>query len=124
MIKVDHIGLYVSDIEAAKSFFQTYFGAKANEMYRNEKKGFYSYFLTFDDGSRLEVMTRTGVDGKRALGSCHVAFSVGSKAAVDSLTERLRADGYTVTDGPRTTGDGYYESCVAAIDGNLIEITV
>ena len=124
MIKVDHIGLYVSDIEAAKSFFQTYFGAKANEMYRNEKKGFCSYFLTFDDGSRLEVMTRTGVDGKRALGSCHVAFSVGSKAAVDSLTERLRADGYTVTDGPRTTGDGYYESCVAAIDGNLIEITV
>ena len=124
MIKVDHIGLYVSDIEAAKSFFQTYFGAKANEMYRNEKKGFYSYFLTFDDGSRLEVMTRTGIDGRQALGSCHVAFSVGSKATVDSLTERLRADGYEVIDGPRTTGDGYYESCVAAIDGNLIEITV
>ena len=124
MIKVDHIGLYVSDIEAAKSLFQTYFGAKANEMYRNEKKGFYSYFLTFDDGSRLEVMTRTGIDGRQALGSCHVAFSVGSKATVDSLTERLRADGYEVIDGPRTTGDGYYESCVAAIDGNLIEITV
>ena len=124
MIKVDHIGLYVSDIEAAKRFFQTYFGAKANEMYRNEKKGFWSYLLTLDDGSRLAVMTRTGIDGRQALGSCHVAFSVGSKATVDSLTERLRADGYTVTDGPRTTGDGYYESCVAAIDGNLIEITV
>ena len=123
-MKIEHIGLYVSDLEAAKRFFVDYFGATAGEVYRNAAKGFASYFLTFDDGSRLEVMTRTGVDGKRALGSCHVAFSVGSKAAVDSLTERLRADGYTVTDGPRTTGDGYYESCVAAIDGNLIEITV
>ena len=123
MMKVEHIGLYVSDLEAAKRFFVDYFGARAGEGYRNAAKGFASYFLTFDDGARIEVMTRTGIDGQRALGSCHICFSVGSKAAVDALTERLRADGYAVTDGPRTTGDGYYESCVAAIDGNLIEIT-
>ena len=109
MITLDHIGLYVSDIEAAKTFFTTYLDAIASALYRNEKKGFCSYFLTLGDASRIEIMTRTGIDG--------------SKEAVDALTERLRADGYEVTDGPRTTGDGCYESCIAAIDGNLIEIT-
>ena len=53
-----------------------------------------------------------------------MAFSVGSKEQVDKLTEELKQDGYTVTSGPRTTGDGYYESCVVAVEGNLIEITV
>ena len=123
MITLDHIGLYVSDIEAAKTFFTTYLDAIASALYRNEKKGFCSYFLTLGDASRIEIMTRTGIDGSKALGNCHISFSVGSKEAVDALTERLRADGYEVTDGPRTTGDGCYESCIAAIDGNLIEIT-
>ena len=122
-MKINHIGLYVSDIEAAKNFFVTYFGATTNEMYRNEKKGFCSYFLTFSDSSRIEIMTRTGIDGNKALGDCHISFSVGGKQEVDALTERLKADGYAVSDGPRTTGDGCYESCVIGIDGNFIEIT-
>ena len=62
-------------------------------------------------------------DGEH-FGLSHIAFSVGSKETVDQLTERLRAAGYEVVRGPRTTGDGYYESCVAGIEGNLIEITV
>ena len=122
-MKINHIGLYVSDIEAAKNFFVTYFGATTNEMYRNEKKGFCSYFLTFSDLSRIEIMTRTGIDGNKSLGDCHISFSVGDRQEVDALTERLRSDGYEVMDGPRTTGDGCYESCVVGIDGNLIEIT-
>ena len=122
-MKINHIGLYVSDIEAAKNFFVTYFGATTNEMYRNEKKGFCSYFLTFSDLSRIEIMTRTGIDGNKSLGDCHISFSVGDRQEVDALTERLRSDGYEVMDGPRTTGDGCYESCVMGIDGNLIEIT-
>ena len=122
-MKINHIGLYVSDIEAAKNFFVTYFGATTNEMYRNEKKDFCSYFLTFSDSSRIEIMTRTGIEGNRSLGDCHISFSVGGRSEVDALTKRLRADGYEVMDGPRTTGDGCYESCVMGIDGNLIEIT-
>ena len=122
-MKINHIGLYVSDIEAAKNFFVTYCGATTNEMYRNEKKGFCSYFLTFSDLSRIEIMTRTGIDGNKSLGDCHISFSVGDRQEVDALTERLRSDGYEVMDGPRTTGDGCYESCVVGIDGNLIEIT-
>ena len=56
-------------------------------------------------------------------GYIHLAFSVGSKEKVDGLTELLRNDGYEVLSGPRTTGDGYYESCILGIEGNQIEIT-
>lgn len=54
----------------------------------------------------------------------HIAFSVGSKEKVDALTERLKIDGFNVVSGPRTTGDGYYESCILGIENNQIEITV
>ena len=57
-------------------------------------------------------------------GYAHIAFSVGSKENVDALTERLKGVGYEVVSGPRTTGDGYYESCIIAIENNQIEITV
>ncbi|MCC8038734.1 MAG: VOC family protein [Bacteroidales bacterium] len=124
MAKIHHIGLYVTDLDIARDFFQKYFGAESGERYENPRKGFRSYMLTFPEGSRLEVMTREGVDGNKALGQCHISFSVGSKDAVDALTERLRQDGYEVFDGPRTTGDGYYESSIIGIDGNIIEITV
>ncbi len=127
-MKIEHIALYVKDLEAAREFFIRYFGAVSNEMYHNKKTGFSSYFLSFDDGARLEIMTRPDVrdaaKGEYDTGYAHIAFSVGSKERVDSLTDKLRSDGYKVTSGPRTTGDGYYESCVAALEGNLIEITV
>lgn len=93
-------------------------------MYHNLRKDFKSYLLTLGDGSRLELMMRPGMTEGRALGACHISLSVGSKEAVDEMTERLRNDGYEVTDGPRTTGDGYYESAIVGVDGNMIEITV
>lgn len=122
-MRINHIGLYVSDLEAAKTFFAKYFGATAGEMYQNPRKGFKSYMMELGNGSRLELMTRHGIDGARALGDCHISMSVGGKAEVDSMAMRLKADGYEVVDGPRTTGDGYYECCIKGIDGNLIEIT-
>lgn len=127
-MKIEHIALYVSNLEGAREFFVKYFGAKSNEGYHNKTTDFRSYFLTFDDGARLEIMTQPGLwdpekDPVRA-GFIHLAFSVGSREAVDALTARLAADGYDVLSGPRTTGDGYYESCVAAFEGNLVEITV
>lgn len=121
-MKIDHLGLYVSDLETAKDFFIKYFGARAGEKYYNPRKEFKSYFLSFDDGARIEIMTRPDADGYKALGGCHISMSIGSKIAVNELTLRLKADGYDVVDGPRTTGDGYYESCIIGIDGNLIEI--
>lgn len=127
-MRIEHIALYVNDLEAARAFFETYFEASAGERYHNTTTGFMSYFLSFADGARLEIMTRPDIEDLEKApfrtGFAHLAFSVGSKEAVDALTARLAADGYEVASGPRTTGDGYYESCVVVIEGNQVEITV
>ncbi len=127
-MKIEHIAVYVQDLEKTRDFFVKYFAAKSNAMYHNPNTDFKSYFLSFDDGARLEIMQKPGVEAQTEnqmrTGFIHMAISVGSKEQVDTLTETLKQDGYTVTSGPRTTGDGYYESCVVAVEGNLIEITV
>ena len=127
-MKIEHIALYVNDLEEARNFFQKYLGAESNCGYHNPNTGFRSYFLTFDDGARLEIMNKPEMsdlpkDAVRT-GYAHIAFSVGSKEKVDSLTVTLKAAGYEVISGPRTTGDGYYESCIIAMEGNMIELTI
>lgn len=126
-MRIEHAAIYVNDIEAEKKFFTRYFGASAGEMYHNKNTGFSSYFLSFDGGARLELMTAPGLQDMDKLplrtGFAHLAFAVGSRGKVDALTEQLRADGYAVVSGPRVTGDGYYESCVLDAEGNHIEIT-
>lgn len=127
-MKIEHIALYVNDLEEARNFFQKYLGAESNCGYHNPKTDFRSYFLTFDDGARLEIMNKPGMsdlpkDPART-GYAHIAFSIGSKEKVDSLTVTLKAAGYEVISGPRTTGDGYYESCIIAMEGNMIELTI
>lgn len=127
-MKIEHIAIWVSDLEAMRAFYTHYFDLVSGEKYINDKKGFTSYFLTFGDGlSRIELMNRiditTDYDNKgNILGLAHIAFSVGSKEAVNQLTERLRSDNYTIASEPRTSGDGYYESVVLDPEGNQIEI--
>ena len=125
-MRIEHVAMYVSDLERTRDFFEKYFHARANYLYHNPRTGFSSYFLSFESGARLEIMQRSEVcNGEKSLyraGSSHIAFSLGSKTAVDALTERLRADGFAVISGPRTTGDGYYESCILDLEGNQIEI--
>ena len=126
-MKIEHVALYVNKLEAARDFFITYLGGTSNDGYHNPNTGFRSYFISFDDGARLELMTKPGIDDQAArrerTGYVHIAFSVGSKEKVDLLTAELKIVGYEVVSGPRYTGDGYYESCIAAVEGNLIEIT-
>ena len=127
-MKIDHIAMYVNNLESTRDFFVKYLGATSNKGYHNKITDFRSYFLSFDEGARIEVMNKPGMsDDKKNLvrtGYIHIAFNVGSKEKVDELTARLKMDGYEVISGPRTTGDGYYESCIIAIEGNQIEITV
>lgn len=127
-MKIEHTAPYVNDLENARNFFIKYFGAVSNDGYHNEKTDFRSYFLSFDDGARLEIMKKPQMtDGTKELahtGYIHMAFSVGSMENVDKLTRQLKADGYEVLSGPRTTGDGYYESCIIGIEGNQIEISI
>ena len=127
-MKIEHIALYVDNLEAARDFFIMYFNAKSNDLYHNAKTGFYSYFLSFEDGARLEIMKKPNIadmgNTTSRMGYAHIAFSVGSAEKVNQLTDKLRANGYTISSEPRTTGDGYYESCVVGIEENQIEITI
>jgi lactoylglutathione lyase len=128
-MKIEHIAIWAKDIERLKHFYETYFSAKAGDKYLNPKKKFESYFLSFGSGPRLELMHMPGIPDStnniyaQFSGLIHFAIDVGSKHVVDSLTERLRSDGYEVVGEPRTTGDGYYESVVLDPEGNRIEIT-
>ncbi|MBL0743211.1 VOC family protein [Chryseolinea lacunae] len=128
-MKIEHLAIWSKDIDNLKEFYVRYFDAVANEKYINPKKNFHSYFLSFSEGCRLELMQMPGIaagpdDGKQWMGIAHFATSVGSKENVDALTERLRKDGYSIAGEPRTTGDGYYESVVLDPEGNRIEITI
>ena len=127
-MRIEHAAVYVKDLEAARDFFVRFLGGRSNEGYLNPCTGFRSFFISFDDGARLELMNKPEMeDLEKPLnrtGYAHIAFSAGSRERVSALTENLRKAGYEVISGPRITGDGYYESCIAVIEGNQIEITV
>lgn len=129
-MRIDHIALWTNDIERLRLFYEKYFNAKAGSKYSNHDKQFESYFLSFTDGSRLEIMHQPNLAGNSGIvengyvGIAHFAISAGSKDNVDKLTEQLRTDGYRIIGNPRTTGDGFYESVIADPDHNLIEITI
>ena len=127
-MKIEHIAMYVNELESARDFFVKYLGGVSNDGYNNKTTGFKSYFISFDDGARLEIMNKPSMENIaksiNRTGYTHIAFSVGSVEEVDRLTSEFRKAGFEVLSGPRTTGDGYYESCIVGIEGNQIEITV
>lgn len=128
-MRIEHIALWTTDLERCKRFYVSYFGATAGADYVNPAKGFESCFLSFTDGARIEAMKTTVLSpvviepGAQRMGLTHIAISVGSEQQVDALTQRLKNDGFPILDGPRRTGDGYYESVTLDPDGNRIEIT-
>jgi lactoylglutathione lyase len=128
-MQIEHLALWVRDLERMKDFYLKYFDTTAGEKYVNSARQFTAYFILFGkDKTRLELMTRpdiTSFDGKRGftMGLAHFTISVGGKDQVNALTERLRTDNYTILGEPRTTGDGYYESVVLDPEGNVLEIS-
>lgn len=129
-MQIEHIAVWTKDLERLKEFYAQHFGARAGNKYVNPKRGFESYFLQFESGAGIEIMSlaslnQTKDDGENPFtGYAHIAFSVGSKEMVDKLTTDLQAAGFKLLSGPRTTGDGYYESVILDPDGNSIEITI
>lgn len=128
-MKIEHLAIWVKDLEQMRSFYEQYFGARSNHKYLNPLTHFESYFLSFEGGSRLELMHRPDI-GKREHdhlfqkeGIVHMAISTGSEATVDSLVNTLRSNGHRIEGNPRTTGDGMYEAVVLDPEGNIIEVT-
>jgi lactoylglutathione lyase len=126
-MRIAHVAVWTADLERLRAFYEQHLGATAGRKYVNPTKGFSSYFLDFDGGARLELMSKATVvaapPAPERTGYAHLALSLGSRDAVVALTDRLRAAGVPVLDGPRTTGDGCFESVVADPDGNRIELT-
>ena len=125
-MNIAHIAIWTKDLEAMKDFYIRYFKGESNEKYLNPRKQFESYFISFESGTKLELMRKLSVDKpldtEERLGITHIAFKLGSKEAVLSLTETLRSDGYKIVGEPRTSGDGYFESVVLDVEGNRIEL--
>lgn len=129
-IKQEQLAIWTERLEELKAFYEKYFNAVSNDKYHNPTKQFSSYFLSFESGARLELMSMEGVTAcekshaMQVTGLAHFAFALGSEQAVDQLTKTLVDDGYQWIDGPRQTGDGYYESCILDPGGNRLELTV
>jgi lactoylglutathione lyase len=129
-MRIEHIAIWTRQLERMKEFYVKYFQASAGSKYQNPAKQFESYFLCFSSGARIELMVRPAISetnhqaGAEIVGYTHVSFACGSEQGVDELTECLRTDGYRVVNGPRHTGDGYYESLILDPDGNQVEITI
>ena len=129
-MKIEHLAIWVNDLYKMKSFYEKYFDATAGEEYHNPTKNFTSYFLSFENGCRLELMQKPEIPANKNdvfqqyIGIIHFAISVGSKEKVDELTEAIRKEGFPVVGEPRTTGDGYYESVILDPENNRIEITI
>ncbi|MCL3850538.1 MULTISPECIES: VOC family protein [Parabacteroides] len=124
-MQLTHIAIWTNELERAREFYVNYFNGKSNEKYVNPKKGFASYFITFEGGASLEIMQRTDVTEEKEglfIGLAHFAFSVGSKENVNKMIELFRKEGYTILGEPRTTGDGFYEGAVSDPDGNIVEV--
>ena len=135
-MKIEHIAIWVKDIDKVCEFYRKYFGGVVQSLYHNPTKQFTSRFVTFESGARLEIMHRPDITvgtlnrdcmfhvEQEYLGYAHLSFSVGSKEEVDRLTQQMSNDGIQVVGQPRTTGDGYYESVVLDPEGNRVEITI
>ncbi|WP_026474160.1 VOC family protein [Alkaliflexus imshenetskii] len=129
-MKIEHIAIWTTNLEALKSYYETYFGAKSNDKYINPTTGFESYFLTFDGGARLEIMRKPDLsesnrneNNQNNCGLTHLAFGASSKEEVNQKAKTLQEAGFQILRGPRTTGDGYYEFETLDPDNNRLEVT-
>ena len=125
-MRLAHVALWTTDLDAAARFWATHFGAEIGETYVSKNRpGFRSRFARLACGSALELMTGPWIDGPadgERPGWAHIALSLGSAEAVDAAARRFADLGLLVS-GPRMTGDGFYEAVVRAPDGAMVEIT-
>jgi lactoylglutathione lyase len=127
---LEHAAIWTDNLEILKDFYVKYFDGKASKKYINKAKKYESYFISFRSGARLEIMTRPDLAenmndtvGRQHKGIIHLAFEAATKLEVDEKAMEFTANGFQILDGPRITGDGYYEFVTLDPDNNRIEIT-
>ncbi|MEA4907407.1 MAG: glyoxalase [Chloroflexi bacterium] len=129
-MQMQHVSIFAKDLEKMKDFFMTYFPGRLQPKYSSPRRPFESYTILYDAGPNLDLMWEPDLPetldppGGISSGYSHLAFSVGSREAVDALGARLRQDGYEIVDGPRTTGQGEYVCNVLDPEGNKVEFTI
>jgi lactoylglutathione lyase len=125
---IEHVALWARDIEGLRDFYVGSLGGRSGPLYENPRTGFRSYFISFGEGARLELMRRPAAAPRAEspeeplFGLAHVALRLGSRDAVDATVARLAGQGVAVLGAPRVTGDGYYEAVIADPEGNRIEL--
>ena len=127
---LEHAAIWTDRLEQLRDYYVRYFGGVSNEKYTNDRKQFSSYFLTFDSGARLEIMSMPNIPANhndtivaQHRGLIHLAFGVDSLQEVDDKAKQLEQDGFAILSGPRKTGDGYYEFETLDPDNNRLEVT-
>jgi lactoylglutathione lyase len=127
---LEHAAIWTNNLEKLKDYYIKYFDAKSNDKYFNLNRNFQSYFLSFQSGGRLELMSGLNIPAnsndtiqKQHLGIIHLAFGVDTMNEVNEKAKQLQDDGYKILSGPRKTGDGYYEFETLDPDNNRLEVT-
>ena len=129
-MQIEHLAIWTKRPEVLRDYYTRYFGGKCGPVYQNPKKQFRSYFVDFGPGSRLEIMSAPGIPENlndtveaQYMGIIHLAFGASSEAEVDARARELSENGFRILEGPRRTGDGYYEFVTLDPDLNRIEVT-
>jgi len=127
---LEHAAIWTDNLERLKDFYVQFLDGQSGEKYVNPKKSSESYFITFGHGARLELMTKPNLPENQNdtihsqhIGIIHLAFETATKKEVDEKARLFESNGFEILDGPRTTGDGYYEFVSLDPDKNRIEIT-
>ena len=128
-MKLEHIAIWTDNVELLRNYYVSFFEGQSNEMYINPKTQFQSYFISFESGARLEIMSMPNIPDNandtinaQHKGIIHIAFSVATKQEVDAKAALLQANGFELLNGPRVTGDGYYEFVTLDPDKNRLEV--
>jgi lactoylglutathione lyase len=127
---IDHVAIWTTQLEKLKDYYVKYFNGLPGKKYFNPKRFFESYFVSFDSGTRLEIMQMPGIPEnlndtveRQYLGIIHLSFGVENMGRVNEKYDQLVKDGYRILREPRRTGDGYWEFETLDPDNNRIEVS-
>lgn len=124
MAKITNVGIFVSDLEAAREFFERTFGATVHCTYNEEENDYYSYIMDLADGPRIELMTKPQIVDQQKdcnrTGYAHICIKVESEERLNEIIASFKEAGYEILYEPATVGGK--EVRAVAFEDNVIEV--